>query len=82
MDQMLKAPIELCRMATVADVGRALDDVVAAIAEGKLSPREGVLISKIIEARRKAFESIDFKKKLDELSKEVEGERAAKPENV
>jgi hypothetical protein len=79
MDHMLKAPIELRRMETVADVGRALDDVVAAIADGKLSPREGVLIAKIIEARRKAFESIDFKQEIDDLRREVDGERTAKP---
>lgn len=79
MDPLPMAPIDLRRMDTIDDVGQALNDVVAAIAEGHLSAREGVLISKIIEARRKSFESIDFKRQLDELSMEVRGERNSKP---
>jgi hypothetical protein len=79
MDSLLKEPIDLCRIDTIEDVGRVLGDIVAAVASGKLTPRDGVLISKIVEARRKAFESIDFKKQMDELKQEFDDDRTAKP---
>jgi len=51
------------------DIAGALDDVLAAIGRGELTAREGLTIAKVIEARRKAMEVIEFAQRLDAIER-------------
>lgn len=60
-------PFDLPAMDTAADVSAAIGAVVAAVADGALSPEEGQAVAGILEARRKAIETVDIEARLAAL---------------
>jgi hypothetical protein len=51
-------------IATLADVGAALEAVMSAMAAGEISAEEAGDVSAVIESRRKALESIDLEERV------------------
>ena len=52
---------------TAAGIGKALDRIIKAVAEGELSPGEGQSLMAVIEARRKAIETEELLERIEKL---------------
>ena len=59
--------IDLPSTATIAGIEAALDEIVAAMGSGELSPSEGQSFMSVIETRRKAIETGDLLARIEAL---------------
>jgi hypothetical protein len=59
--------LEIPRTADAQGVAEASAEVVAAVAEGVITPEEGQVFSQILEARRRAIETSEHEQRLDAL---------------
>ena len=64
-------PIEITLPDTkdASGVDNAMAVVVQAVASGEITPDEGTTLSAMLEARRKAIETLEFEKRLSRLEK-------------
>jgi hypothetical protein len=62
-----RVSIELPKMDTAADLPIVQDAILNAVTGGQISPEEGVRISAIVEAKRKALETLDQERRLAAL---------------
>jgi hypothetical protein len=60
---------------TAQDVDAALQTVLEDIARGRTTPSEGEMISNVLEKRRKAIETIELLRRMEQLESAAE-ERA------
>lgn len=67
---------ELPAIDTAADVAAATGAVALAVAEGELTPEEGQAVAGILEARRKAIETVDHENRIAALEAQREGKAA------
>lgn len=67
--------LDLPRIETAADIAQALSAVLAAIADGTIDPDEGAIITGVIEAKRKAIETVELDARLTRLEKSA-GEKS------
>lgn len=56
--------ITLPEVGTAADIGNAIGAVIAAVADGRITPDEGAAVANLIEARRKAIEITDIERRV------------------
>ena len=59
--------IDLPTVESAADVLKALGSVVAEVACGNLTPEEGVTVAGLLEAKRKALETVELERRLAAL---------------
>lgn len=62
--------ITLPETQTAGGVAEAQAAVVQAVSNGELTPEEGIAITSILEARRKAIDTLDHESRIAELEKE------------
>ena len=60
-------PLPLSSIRTAADTAAALGAVVAAVADGTLTPEEGQSVSAVLETQRKAIETMDLERRIAAL---------------
>ncbi len=68
------APIrtKLASVKTAGDIDAALQAVLNDIARGRITPGEGEMISNVLEKRRKAIETIELVRRLEQLETAAE----------
>ena len=59
-----------------SDVSKALGDILRATSQGELTPDEAAMLAGILEAKRKAIETVDVEARLAALEKATEGKAA------
>jgi hypothetical protein len=64
--------IKLPTIETAADAAAGIDRVIAAIAEGELSPEEGAALAGILERRIQHFDLLEHEVRLAKLEREKE----------
>jgi tellurite resistance protein len=67
--------LEIPRTADAQGVAEASAEVVAAVADGLITPEEGQVLSQILEARRRAIETSEHEQRLEALEKTLESRR-------
>lgn len=55
---------------TVEDVKQALASTIAAVASGRITPSQGELITRMLEAQRRGIESADLEARLGKLERD------------
>jgi hypothetical protein len=60
------------RSTTAADIPDALNVILASVAQGEITPGEGVQLASIVEVRRKAIETEEFEQRLKALEDKPE----------
>jgi ethanolamine utilization microcompartment shell protein EutS len=63
--------LELPSVETAEDVVKALGVVVAETASGTITPEEAVVVAGVLEAKRKAIETVDIERRLAALEGEA-----------
>lgn len=61
--------LELPAISTATDVVSASAAVVAAVAEGRISPEEGQAVSAVIETQRRAMETAELAARIEALER-------------
>ena len=64
--------LKLPKMVKVEDASKALGTITKAVAQGEITPLEGQSMANIIEAHRKAIETMDLERRLTELEEKAE----------
>ena len=64
--------LELKKLEKVEDASKALGTITKAVAQGEITPLEGQSMANIIEAHRKAIETMDLERRLTELENKAE----------
>lgn len=67
--------IDLPPVSTASDVAAAMGAVVAAVADGRLTPEEGQAVAALLESRRKILETEDLERRIAVLEHRYEGKR-------
>ncbi|PWU05966.1 MAG: hypothetical protein C5B51_13285 [Terriglobia bacterium] len=57
----------LLKTTTAANVAQSVDDIMAGVAEGDITPGEAVQLASVLEVRRKVIETEDFERRLSDL---------------
>jgi hypothetical protein len=66
---------DLPTMETAGDLAAALGEIAHGVADGMLTPDEGSAVAGILEAKRKALETLDLERRLQNLEMKQEGSR-------
>ena len=61
--------MELPPIVTLADVGKALDEITAATVDGRLTAEEGERLTKLVETKMKFLEVVDLQARLEALER-------------
>ena len=61
--------LELKKLEKVEDASKALGTITKAVAQGEITPLEGQSMTNIIEAHRRAIETMDLERRLTELAR-------------
>ncbi|MBU2511701.1 hypothetical protein KJ966_10190 [bacterium] len=71
------APVDLKlpKIRGAEDITKAFSTVNEAITAGQISPGQGKVIADILEAQRKALETLDLDRKLEQLKTIIEGKK-------
>ena len=64
--------LKLPNMEKVEDASKALGTITKAVAQGEITPLEGQSMANIIEAHRRAIETMDLERRLTELEEKAE----------
>ena len=64
--------LELKKLEKVEDASKALGTITKAVAQGEITPLEGQSMANIIEAHRRAIETMDLERRLTELEEQAE----------
>jgi hypothetical protein len=64
--------LELKKLEKVEDASKALGTITKAVAQGEITPLEGQSMANIIEAHRRAIETMDLERRLTELEEKAE----------
>jgi len=64
--------IELPKVETSADLSKASGAILEAVAKGEITPSEGQAVSGLVEARRKALETMELERRIAELEKNLQ----------
>ena len=67
--------LSLPKIDGAADVTKALESTIAAVAAGELTPGEGTAIASLLETKRKAIETEDHERRLEALERERDNAR-------
>ena len=59
--------LEMPLINDIKDVGNAQAEILQAVANGSITPNEGERVASIIEARRRAIETIDLEARISQL---------------
>ena len=67
--------MELKKLEKVEDASKALGTITKAVSQGEITPLEGQSMANIIEAHRRAIETLDLERRLTELEEKAEKEQ-------
>jgi hypothetical protein len=71
--------IELPQTSTITQVGDAITAVITAVAAGELTPDEGEVLVGLLEARRRAIETVEIEARLVAVEERIHDRRLAPP---
>ncbi|MFZ0963759.1 MAG: DUF5681 domain-containing protein [Terriglobia bacterium] len=57
---------------TGADISAAMSDILRAVSEGRVTPAESEIISRVLDVKRKAIDSTDHEQRIIEIEKHIE----------
>lgn len=66
--------LNLPTMTTAADLPAALGALALAVASGELTPEEGQAVAAVLEAQRRAIETIELERRLKAIEERIENE--------
>ena len=64
--------LELKKLEKVEDASKALGTITKAVSQGEITPLEGQSMANIIEAHRRAIETMDLERRLTKLEEQIE----------
>lgn len=65
------APLDLPSVRTADDIPEAVSTVIAAMGDGRITPAEAGAMTSVLDAQRRAIETVELEKRLGELEEAV-----------
>jgi hypothetical protein len=69
--------LDLPPIASATDAAAAISAIIAAVAEGEITPDEAEVLSRIVESAARAFDTRDFERRVLRAEKELQELEAA-----